>query len=71
MTRNQISVAMSDELLIALDREAFRLDQSRAAAVRWIIGDYLRDVGHLRFTDPLTTATGESNRFFRARGGRA
>lgn len=72
MTSHQVSVAVSEELLTALDREAFRLDQSRAAVIRTIIGDHLRDVGQLRFTDPLTAATGESNRFFRSRrGGRA
>lgn len=67
MPSHQVSVAVSDELLTALDREAFRLDQSRAAVIRTIIGDYLREVGKLRFTDPLTTATGGSNRYFRTR----
>lgn len=72
MTSHQVSVAVSDELLTALDREAFRLDQSQAAVIRTILGDHLREVGHLRFNDPLLAATGDTNRFFRARqGGRA
>lgn len=69
MSSHQLSVAVSDELLTALDREAFRLDQARAAVIRTILGDYLREVGHLRFNDPLLTATGDNNRFFRARSG--
>lgn len=71
MNGHQISVQVSDELLSAIDKEAFRLDMSRSATIRSIIADHLREVGQLRSTDPTTTMQGLFNPHFRPRRGRS
>ncbi|KQQ11531.1 hypothetical protein ASF56_24740 [Methylobacterium sp. Leaf122] len=61
----QISVAVSPELLAALDRLAFENDESRAGTVRRILAEELRDLGRLPLKAPPTVQLGINNSLYR------
>lgn len=61
MSRTQITVTVSDELLDAVDAEAFASDETRAAAVRAILTDYLRGAGRMARKAPPTYQLGRTN----------
>ncbi len=71
MSTHQVSIAMSEELLAAIDKETWRLDLSRSAANRTVLADHLREIGQMRSTDPTTTSQGLFNPHFRPRRGRS
>lgn len=64
----QISITISPELLAALDREAFHNDETRAATVRRILTDELRDIGRMSLKAPPTTQLGQNNSRYRTEG---
>lgn len=61
---------MSEEMLSAMDRLAWKLDLSRSGVIRAILAEHLRKVGQMQSTDPTTTAQGQNNPHFRPRRGR-
>lgn len=68
---HQISVAVSNDLLDALDVEAFRQDEPRSATIRRILADHLRETGVLKRTAPVTFREGQNSHLYRPKGGRA
>lgn len=66
MTRSaQISVTVSDDLLDALDVEAFRSDEPRAATARRILAEYLREAGIMSKRSPACYREGKNNYLYR------
>ena len=65
---HQVTVAVSPELLSALDAEAFHGDESRAACIRRILTDELRDIGRMSLKAPPTTQLGMNNPRYRSEG---
>ena len=63
---HQISITVSPELLAALDAEAFHGDETRAACVRRILTDELRDLGRLSLKAPPTRQLGMNNSRYRS-----